>query len=167
MNSIKFVLKKYKVMRLRRSNMLMRQIDKKLQALGALGNNMPPEGGWVHLIRTTLNMSLRQLASKMKVTPQSVKAMEKREQEGTITLNALHEAAKALDMKLVYAFIPIDGSLENMVAHKAYAMASEIVNRTSMSMKLEGQENSAERIKQATDELAYELTREIPKKLWD
>ena len=59
--------------------------------------------------------------------------------------------AKSMDMKLVYGFIPIDGSLDALITRKSYQLAAEIVGRTSNTMKLENQENSNERIKKATD----------------
>jgi hypothetical protein len=72
-----------------------------------------------------------------------------------------------LDMKLVYGFVPTNGSLEKIIQEKARERAREIVMRTSTTMKLEDQENSQERIKQAIEDLADELQREIPKSLWD
>jgi hypothetical protein len=79
----------------------------------------------------------------------------------------LREAAEALDMTLVYGFIPKDGSLEKMIERKAYEKARKIVSRTSTTMKLEDQGNSKERIKQAVAEPAEEIKREMPKNLWD
>jgi predicted DNA-binding mobile mystery protein A len=146
--------------------MIVRQLDKKTQLLMPLKVSGISEG-WVRLVRTSLNMSLKQLGKKMLRTPQSVHELEQREKEGTVTLNTLREAAKALDMKLIYGFAPVDGSLEKMIEQKAHKMAIEIVNRTSMTMKLEDQENSQARIKQAIEELTNDIKREIPKTLWD
>jgi len=46
-------------------------------------------------------------------------------------------------------------------------LASKIVHRTSQSMKLEDQENSAKRITKAIQERKEEIIREMPKSLWD
>ncbi len=154
-------------MKLRNSILVIRQLDRKFLSLLPLKNNTPPPNGWIRLVRTTLNMSLRQLGAKMGMTPQSVKEIEKREVLGTLTLNTLRDAATALDMKFIYGFVPNDVSLEKMIEHKAYKMALDIVNRTSMSMKLEDQENSDERIKDAISELTNDIKRTMPKKLWD
>jgi predicted DNA-binding mobile mystery protein A len=148
------------------NKLLIRQLDKKLSAFRPMETTMP-ETGWLRLIRKTLNMSLQQLSTRMSITPQSVRSIETREKEGTITLNALKEAASALNMRLVYGFVPNDRSLEKIVEEKARERAQEIVMRTSTTMKLEDQENSQERIKQAIEDLADELQREIPKSLWD
>lgn len=154
-------------MKLKNSNLVIAQLDKKLWGFSSVQQEIPPTEGWIKTIRTTLNMSLRQLGDRLSITPQSVKDIEKREKQGTITLNTLKDAAKALDMQLVYGFVPLDGSLEKMIERKAYEMATRIVKRTSMTMKLEDQENSQERIQQAIKEMAEDIRREMPKKLWD
>ena len=154
-------------MKLKNSNLVIAQLDKKLRGFSSVQQEIPPTEGWIKTIRTTLNMSLRQLGDRLSITPQSVKDIEKREKQGTITLNTLKDAAKALDMQLVYGFVPLDGSLEKMIERKAYEMATRIVKRTSMTMKLEDQENSQERIQQAIKEMAEDIRREMPKKLWD
>lgn len=41
------------------------------------------------------------------------------------------------------------------------------MHRTSNNMKLEGQENTKERIQMAIKEHTEELIKEIPKSLWD
>jgi predicted DNA-binding mobile mystery protein A len=153
-------------MKLQNSKLILRQLDKKLMTFQPLQDAMPTTG-WVSVIRKTLNMSLRQLGDRMSITPQSIRDIEKREAEGRISLKALREAAEALDMTLVYGFIPKDGSLEKMIDRKVYEKAQKIVNRTSTTMKLEDQGNSEERIKQAIAELAEEIKREMPKNLWD
>ena len=153
-------------MKLQNSKLILRQLDKKLKAFQPMQDAMPTTG-WVNVIRKTLNMSLRQLGDRMSITPQSIRDIEKREVEGTISLKALRQAAEALDMTLVYGFIPKDGSLEKMIDRKVYEKAQKIVSRTSTTMQLEDQGNSEERIKHAVVELAEEIKREMPKNLWD
>ena len=70
-------------------------------------------------------------------------------------------------MHFVYAFVPKKDSLEQMVERKARENAQTIVKRTSTTMKLEDQENSEERIKQAIEELTAQIKREMPRSLWD
>jgi predicted DNA-binding mobile mystery protein A len=154
-------------MKLRNTRVVIRQMDDKIKVLNPLQKAIIPGEGWIHTIRITLNMSLRQLGKKLSITPQSVRDMERREQAGTLSIKSLGEAAAALDMKLVYGFIPNDGSLEKMIERKAYDIAAKIVNRTSVTMKLEGQGNSDERIKEAITELAAEIKTQMPKQLWD
>ena len=108
-----------------------------------------PPTGWVRAIRLALGISLQQLASKLKITKQSVQEIEIREKEGSITLRSLRETARALDMELVYGFVPKDGSLERYIDKKARSLAEKIVSRTSNTMKLEEQENTNQRLKKA------------------
>ncbi|HRN55589.1 MAG TPA: hypothetical protein PLL71_04025 [Agriterribacter sp.] len=93
-------------MKLKNSKLIIRQLDKRMQTLHPLRDMEHPKGGWIALIRKTLNMSLRQLGERLSVTPQGMAKIEKNEAEGSITLNSLREAGNALSMKLVYGFVP-------------------------------------------------------------
>ncbi len=151
----------------RKHNLVIEQVDKKLHAFDMLREVQRPSDGWVHAIRSGMKMSLRQLGDRLHITAQSVKELEAREKQGTVSLDALEKAARAMNMRLVYGFVPEGGSIQEMIAQRAREVATQIVSRTSASMKLEGQENSADRIARAIDELAEELTREMPRYLWD
>ncbi len=126
-----------------------------------------PTSGWVKAIRSALGMSLQQLASKLSITKQSTMEMEKREKEGSITIRSLRQAAHALDMELVYGFVPRDGSLDALIERKSRELAMKIVLRTSNTMKLEDQENSEFRIKKAIADRTTILKNQRPKMLWD
>ncbi len=117
--------------------LLIEQMDRKLAVFKTLSNTQAPASGWIHNIRTTLKMSLRQLGNRLKMAPQSVKELETREANGSITINSLKEAGKALDMQLVYGFIPKNDSLEQMIEKRAAEIARSIVERTSHTMTLE------------------------------
>ncbi|MBX3240484.1 MAG: mobile mystery protein A [Chitinophagaceae bacterium] len=154
-------------MKLKNSKLIIRQLDKRMQTLQPLRDVEHPKEGWIALIRKTLNMSLRQLGQRLSVTPQGMKKIESNESKGGITLNALREAGDALNMRLVYGFIPKEESLEKMIEIRAKELAQKIVMRTSTTMKLEGQENSDQRIREAIADMTEELRREMPKSLWD
>ena len=145
----------------------MKHLEEKLKVFSSINNVSTPPTGWVKAIRLALGMSLLQLAKKLSITKQSVQEIENREKEGSITIKSLREAAKALDMDLVYGFVPKDGSLDALIERKAKELAVRIVSRTSQSMKLEDQENSQQRIKMAIDERVTVLKNEMPKILWD
>lgn len=147
--------------------MLIRQLDKKLDRFHAASKTPQPSKGWVQSIRSSLHMSFRQLGQKMQISAQAVKGIEEREQTGGVTLKTLRDVAQALDMQLVYGFVPNDGSLEAMIERKAIEAAQKIVQRTNMTMKLEDQANTPERIKEAIRELSDDIKKEVPKYLWD
>jgi predicted DNA-binding mobile mystery protein A len=145
----------------------IQQLDKRIQLFAQAQKYPTPNTGWIRSIRSALGMTLLQLANKLSITKQGAKEVELREQEGAITLKSLRETARAMDMELVYGFVPIEGSLEKHVEKKAYKLAKKIVMRTSNNMKLEDQENSTERIKKAIEERTALIKQELPKSLWD
>lgn len=141
------------------------QLDRKIDGLAGFAET--PTKGWIHGIRTALKMSFRQLGERMGITAQSAQEIEARESTGNITLKNLREVATALDMKLVYGFIPREGSLDKMLEKQAYAVARKIVMRTDNTMKLEDQGVGEKRIEKAVRELAEEIKREMPRYLWN
>ena len=147
--------------------LIIEQLDKNLNKLQILKAAEVPSRGWIHAITTSLNMSLAQLGRRMKKTPVAIREIEERERSRTITLKKLAEVGEALDLQLVYGFIPKDASLQAMIEKRAEKIAREIVMRTSHTMALEDQENREERLQQAVKERAYRLLQELPKHLWD
>ncbi len=149
------------------NRILLDQLDAKILRFNEIEAVTAPGKGWLHAIRSALNMTLNQLGKKLSLSRQNLKAMEDRETLGTISLNGLKKFAEAMDMKFVYGFIPKEGSLEQMIEKRAYEKAEEIVRRTSVNMSLEDQKNSEVRLKKAVRERAEEIKREMPRYLWD
>jgi predicted DNA-binding mobile mystery protein A len=145
----------------------LEQLNNKMVVFAILKQVVVPPTGWIRAIRMSLGMSMQQLGNKLSITKQGVLDIEKREKEGSITIKALREIAKALDMQLVYGFVPNDGTLEAMIEKKANQLAKEIVMRTSNTMHLEDQGNSQKRIEKAIKERAEIIKHEMPKILWD
>ncbi len=150
-----------------KKQLIIQQLDRKIHAYTSFIQFPMPQIGWIKSIRTALGMSMDQLAQRLNVTRQGVQNIEIREKNESITIKSLHEVADSMDMKLVYALVPKDGSLDALIERKAKELAIKIVQRTSASMKLEDQENSKERIEKAIQEKTEELKREMPKILWD
>jgi predicted DNA-binding mobile mystery protein A len=150
-----------------KQKIILEQIDRKIYQLKKVEDMTIPSSGWVFAIRQALSMSLRQLGNRMGITAQSVKEIEEREKNGTVSINVLKQFGKSLDLKLVYGFVPKQESLNELIEKRAIELAKEIVNRTSMSMKLEDQENNPKRIQKAIIEKANEIKLEMPKILWD
>lgn len=148
-------------------SLALEQLDKKMKKLSSLNEISIPSTGWVNLIRTTLNMSLKQLGVKLNITSQSVREIEAREADKKITLEKLNEVAEVLNLKLVYGFIPKDSSLDKMIEKRALEIARQIVLKTSHTMALEDQQNEPVRIKKAIKDRAQQIKNEMPKYLWD
>ena len=143
------------------------QLASKMEVFESTSELIIPPTGWIKAIRLALGMSMRQLADRLGITKQSVQEMELREQNSSITIKSLREAANALDMELVYGFVPKDGTLDALIDRKARELAVKIVSRTSQSMLLEDQGVSDERYEKAIEERATRLKYEMPKILWD
>ena len=147
--------------------LLIEQLDRKLQKLQILKELEVPSKGWINAIRTSLNMSLRQLGRRLGKTPVEIREIEEREMSKSITLKKLIEVGEALELQFIYGFLPRHTSIESMIAERAERMAREIVLRTSHTMALEDQENKEERLQRAVKDRAELLKQEIPKLLWD
>lgn len=150
-----------------KKSLQIQQLNSKMLAYASLQKVAMPPTGWIKAIRTAVGMSMLQLGNKLSITKQSVQDIEKREKDGSVSIKALREAARALDMQLVYGFVPKDGSLELLIERKAKELATQIVLRTSNTMKLEDQENTKLRIEKAIQERATIIKNEMPKILWD
>jgi predicted DNA-binding mobile mystery protein A len=147
--------------------LLLEQMEKKMALLKPVAQIDPPTGGWIRALRTSLNMSLRQYAKRMGLAAPNIKAIEQREELGTVSLNTLRSAAHALNLKFVYGFVPMEGSLNTMIDKQATKVSKAIVMRTDATMKLEDQQVKKERLEKAVAALADELKREMPRYLWD
>ena len=150
-----------------KQKLLLEQIDQKISSFYGLEEVSIPGEGWIFSIRTAIKMSLRQLGKKMGITAQSIKEIESREKNGTVSLNVLKQVAQALDMHFVYGFIPKTKSLDGMIEERALDLAKEIVLRTSANMKLEEQENLPDRINKSIIAKTQEIKNEMPRYLWD
>ncbi|HTK22278.1 MAG TPA: mobile mystery protein A [Mucilaginibacter sp.] len=145
----------------------LQQLNNKMLGFASLKQTQIPSIGWIKAIRTTIGMSMLQLGNKLSVSKQGIQDIENREKDGSVTIKSLREIGKALNMELVYGFVPIDGSLEAMIERRAHELATKIVLRTANTMKLEDQANSSERIEKAIQERTEEIKNEMPKFLWD
>ena len=150
-----------------KQKLIIEQMDKKLDAFKPLLESQVPERGWIHAIRTSFKMSYRQFARRLGKRVSSAKSIEEREMEGGVTLKALSEAGRALNMKLVYGFIPMEGSIKNTIEQRAKELAIEIVKTTSNTMALEDQKNTNERLKKAIEDKAEQLASDMPRYLWN
>jgi len=147
--------------------LLIEQLDQKLRPFSETRKVIVPERGWINTIRTTLNMTMAQLGTKLNITRQGVKRIEESEANGSITLNSLKDVAYTLDSKLVYALVPKNGTINDLITIKAEKLAKKIVLRTNQNMKLEDQGIGDEKIDKTIKELANEIKREMRKSLWD
>jgi predicted DNA-binding mobile mystery protein A len=150
-----------------KKSLQIQQLNSKLLGYVSLGHTPMPPTGWIRAIRTALGMSMQQLGNKMNISKQGVLDIEKREKDGAISIKSLREIANAMDMQLVYGFLPNDGSIDALIERRATEIATQIVLRTANTMKLEDQANSVKRIEEAIQERKEAIKSEMPKMLWD
>lgn len=140
------------------------QLDRRLDEIRKVSSLLrPPQRGWVRELRKALAMSQADLARRMGVSHQAISQLEKREQDGSITLKALQEAASALESELMYVLVPKQ-SIQETLERRALRIASEMTGSVRHSMRLEDQEPMSE-LDDRTRALAAELL-ESPRQLW-
>ncbi len=150
-----------------KKQLLIEQLDQKLEHFKDAAKVLVPTRGWINTIRTTLNMTRDQLGTHLGMTKGAIQKIEEREALGQITINKLKHVGNALDMKFVYGFVPNDGSIENLIRIKSEKLARKIVLRTNQNMKLEDQAIGDEKINKTIEDLAKEIQRELRKSIWD
>jgi predicted DNA-binding mobile mystery protein A len=150
-----------------KQSLIIDQTDRKLKPFIAAGRVIIPPRGWINTIRNAMKMSLSQMGKRLGITAPSVMEIEEREANGTITLNTLREAGKALNMRLIYGFVPMDQSIRESINKRAKEVASQIVLRTSHNMKLEDQGTTKAQIKKAIKMQTDMIKTSMPKGLWD
>ncbi|MGB5942463.1 MAG: mobile mystery protein A [Leeuwenhoekiella sp.] len=153
--------------KMRNNKLLVDQLDLKLLPFSKTSSIKVPERGWIHTIRTALNMTMAQLGNKLNITRQGVKRLEDSEAEGGVTLSSLKNVAQALDLQLVYALVPKNGTIDELIQTRAEKLATKIVLRTNQNMKLEDQGIGDDKITKSIKNLAEEIKREMRKSLWD
>lgn len=150
-----------------KKQLLIEQLDQKLENFKDSAMVLVPTKGWINTIRTSLNMTRDQLGTKLKMTKGAIQKIEEREASGQITINKLRGVGQALDMKFVYGFVPNNGSIDNLISIRSEKLARKIVMRTNQNMKLEDQGIGDEKINETIEDLANEIKREVRKSLWD
>ncbi len=145
---------------------LMRdQVQESLNNFSDLAHKAIPPKGWIRTIRDTLGMSSQVLAKRLNCTRVNVTAMERREKNGTISLEMLEQVAKSLDCKLVYCLVPLE-SLDKILEKQARVIAKKRIRSINHSMKLEQQGLNQKQLQTQEEDLVQELLRGDSKKLW-
>ena len=125
-----------------------------------------PVGGWIKAFQETIGLSASMLADRVGVSRNSIYKAIENERSGTISLNQLNKIAEAMGGKLVYAIVPADGSVEDIVLNQARKKAHRIVSRTWAQMALEEQSEGLETRDERIERMAREVASEMPKDLW-
>lgn len=127
----------------------------------------PPREGWIATARKALGMSAAQLARRLGVTRARVSQAEHAEVSGGVTLKTMQAMAAAMGCRFVYAIVPAEGGVEDLVAAQARRKARTLVERANVHMGLEGQALPDGISGREERRIADDLAREIPGDLWN
>lgn len=126
-----------------------------------------PPGGWIATVRKALGMSGAQLGKRLSLKRGRISQAELAEAEGGVTLRTMQEMAEAMGCRFVYAIVPANGDLNDLIEAQARRKATEIVSRAATHMALEQQSLSAEQNKAEIDRLTRALVADPPSHFWD
>ncbi|MEO8620655.1 MAG: mobile mystery protein A [bacterium] len=151
-----------------------RQLSTALAGYVGVSRTPRPRDGWIAALREAFDMTVRQFAERLGVSPSNVVRMEQRERDDAITLGTLRRAADALDCDLVYAIVPriareSDASgqlLDGVIQARARDVAAAQLGRVAHTMALEDQAVSYADLRAQVAERAAALA-ETPRQLWD
>jgi predicted DNA-binding mobile mystery protein A len=115
------------------------QMDRSLEPFAGTPSVRRPQRGWLRAVREALGITIREVARKMRKTPQTVASFEKSEAANRITLQTLQHYAEAMDCELVYAIVPKAGSLGQLAEKRARHTAERDVRAVEHTMALEDQ----------------------------
>ena len=141
-------------------------IEQNLYKLREINDKLHPASGWIKSIRSALGMNTRQLGDRLKATASGVRALEKKELSGAVTIHTLEKVAEAMECELVYAFVPRE-SLDAIVEKQARKVAGKRISRVSHTMALEKQELTKQMEQEMLEELVQELVHTMPRVLWE
>ena len=144
-----------------------RQAQERVNQVGSLTRSLAkPFGGWIATFQEAIGMNAPALAERLGVSRNTVYASIQNEQAGTISLNQLDKIAEAMGGRLVYAIIPREGPVEEIVLAQARAKAHRIIKRTRAHMALEEQSEGLRSEAEMIEELAADIIREGRRDFW-
>ena len=135
-------------------------------AAGLTRSLAKPFGGWIATFQEAIGMNAPVLAERLGVSRNTVYASIQNEQAGTISLNQLNKIADAMGGRLVYAIIPREGPVEEIVLAQARAKARRIIQRTRAHMALEEQSEGLRSETDMIEELAADIIRGGRRDFW-
>jgi predicted DNA-binding mobile mystery protein A len=142
------------------------QLDKKLVFLRDFAAVGMPSRGWIKTIREALGLSAAQLGKRSGLHQSRVSRLENAEQDGDLKLSSLQKIAKALNMKLVYGFLPQE-TLETMVRNQARRIALKRLKTLDNTMRLEKQALPEDEQEKALEDMIEKILIDPPKDFWE
>jgi predicted DNA-binding mobile mystery protein A len=117
----------------------VQQFERALKPFLKAADSPRPRRGWIRAVREATGVTVIEMARRLRKAPSNVNYLEKSEAEYRISLGNLRDAAEALGCRLVYALVPVRGSVQELSEEHARARASENVRAVEHTMALEDQ----------------------------
>ena len=144
-----------------------RQAQERINQAASLAKSLAkPIGGWIATFQEAIGMNAPALAERLGISRNNIYAAIQNEQAGTISMNQLEKIAEAMGGRLVYAIIPREGPVEEIVLAQARAKARRIIKRTRAHMALEEQTEGLRSEAEMIEELAADIIREGRRDFW-
>lgn len=148
------------------------QLQQKLNSAAELQWPSQPRGGWIRASRKALRMSGAALSARLGGSRTRAANLERYEQQESLSMRNLSEAAEAMGCKLVYAIVPASSkpgeaaTIEQLINAQAEIKARELLAQASGHMALEAQQLSDVSTKAELQRLQNELLQEPPRNFW-
>ena len=125
-----------------------------------------PNEGWIATVRKALGMSAAELGRRLGVSRSRVAQAEAAELDGGPSLKTMEAMAQDMGCRFVYAIVPENGSLDDLIAEQAHRKARALVERAGVHMALENQALSDEQNAADIERIAQELLFRMPRDFW-
>ncbi|MEM7666330.1 MAG: mobile mystery protein A [Pseudomonadota bacterium] len=125
-----------------------------------------PTEGWIATMRNALGISAMQLAEMMGQSRGNIYKTERAEVSEGASLKSIRAAAEAMDCKFVYAIVPKEGDVAELIEARARKKARAIVQKAATHMALEKQSLRSEQDAAEIERLTAEFVRDMPSDLW-
>lgn len=126
-----------------------------------------PKEGWIVSVRKALGMSVAQLARITGKRRESIYASERSEVDARATLKSMQALAEAMGCKFVYAIVPAESSIADLIQKQARRKAIALVNQASTHMALEKQSLSEGKLEAEIERLTLEIINKNPSDFWN
>ncbi len=131
------------------------QLERSLKPFLSSREVTRPQKGWIRALRQVSGMTLREFAMRMRSGLPLAAKFEKSEAEYRITLKSLRRAADALGCELVYALVPKQGNIRDLIERRAKQAVTNDVLAVEHTMALENQ--AVGRVQEKIDDEAKRL----------
>ena len=125
-----------------------------------------PNEGWIATVRKTLGLSTTQLGRLVNRTRANISAAEQSERNGGATLRTMKTMAEAMGCRFVYAIVPAEGGVHDLIVAQARRKARALVVEAGTHMALEKQALPDQKTEEEVERIAREFLADQPSDFW-